>query len=308
MSSPGLDALTAWVAWISKDNLSLARITSNDLAKARSFPIPTPAQWNLINALNYAESPGGKDPVLSGMLIGRDAKKNLLLTGFVLASASGLVWLPPITLPGGPVLAAKVLPLAPHRHFVLWVRRDGSRLKVEGLDWQDAQGLGPMLALGDLLLAADEEYQGMDATLEATQVKWTVLVRKPGLPGKSTILRRIGHGFDPQARKTSAGAPRSIAFTGLPSALRAGIRFDGLGSPWILQRDVHGPWAQGADMPEPLVVEAPMDIRMEDLVFRNREVPKVLWLNPVAGFETVAVPLDAAEEEEEDALVGSEDA
>jgi hypothetical protein len=306
-SSPGIDPLTAWVGWVSKDKLGLSRITGNDKVKATAFPIPVPAQWSLLPSLHFSEAPGGKDPVLAGMLLGRDAKKKLMVSGFLLASASGPVWMPPVTLPGGVVLAAELIPLSPHRHFALWVRRDGMTLKVEAFDWQDTQAPGPVRVLGEVIPADDEIYQGMDAMPVDGLVIWTLLFLKKGSGGNPNGLRRVGHGFDPQRYKTTAGAPRSVLVDGRPGPVETGIRFDGDGVPWIWQRDVQGFWAQSPDMSDAVGVQSPHGVFPKGLIFRNRNVPKFLWLNPEAGFESVAVPLADAEEEDEDELVGTEE-
>ncbi len=288
----GRDADIVWVGWLSKGKLALARIKGNDSVKSTTIPVPSQADWRLVSNLNHSDNPDGTDAVLAGMLLGK-VGPGYILSGFVLAGKAGPKWNPDFRLPAGEIKAARLIPLSSHCRMVVWAIQSGDSLVVDAMDWDDAKGFGPVIRLATLA-AASTKFKSLDVAIIGPSLKWGAAFHTEAAPGKPGTISVVSHTVITAENRTAPGNLKTRTFASRPGPLRVILKFSADGNLWLLERDVDGSWLQGDEADAPIAVESPRGSRFEDLYFRNRTVPKLLWLNSETGFESkgAAVPIE----------------
>ncbi|MDB5105353.1 MAG: hypothetical protein JWP91_3042 [Fibrobacteres bacterium] len=300
ISPSGMDAEVVWIGWVAQGQLALTRVTGNDSVKGRTFPLPAKTAWSLVPNLNYSEAPGGSNAVLSGLLMGKDGQ-GYSFTGFTLADSSGPAWLQPFRLPAGDMLAARLIPFSPHRRMALWIRKGADSLKVEGMEWDDTKGFGPLSRLAEIPASAGV-FKSLDACMTGSRMVWGVALHKEVAPGKPGTLSLVTHGWNALESRTAAGVPKTRSFQSRPGPLRIVLKFAEGAKAWVLERDADGTWLQAEERDTLIAVESPRGTGSESLFFRNRSIPKILRLNPETGFESkgVAIPVEGEDDRDED--------
>lgn len=292
----GRDPDIFYMGWMAKDHLMLARIYGDAVQSTAIVP-PAKADYSLIPSLCYSEKPDGTDTRLAGVLSGRDGHGAFLI-GLQGAEPKSLAWTLPLRLTGD-LLAARIAVSATRRSLLL-VRRENSALRVEVLNWDEGPAFQPAFPLFSLPYPAALGFRAFDAIVSDGVVRWGLLVHQPASNGEPARHHVWSHSLHPDGNRTGAGAPKSAPFSVLPGPIQASLKLDAAGVPWILQRDVHGAWAQSRAWPDPLPVETPRGSRYEALYFRRGELPRVSFLNPESGFANLPVILPTVETEDDD--------
>lgn len=297
----GRDPDTFYVGWMAKDHLMLARILG-DAVQVSAIAPPAKADYGVVPSLFYSEKPDGTDTRLAGALAGRDGQGAFVL-GFQGAETKSLAWTLPLRL-SGDLLAARLVAVSPTRRTLLLAHRGNSDLRVEALNWDEGQAFLPAFQLFSLPYPAALGFRAFDAVAVEGAIRWGLLVHQPASHGEPARHHVWSHSLHADGNRTGAGVPKSAPFSVLPGPVQASLKLDASGVPWILQRDVHGAWAQSRAWPDPLPVPTPRGSRYEALYFRRGELPRVSFLDPFmdpkAGFANLPVILPTVETESDD--------
>ena len=287
-----------WVGWLSKNNLCLAKIYSEESVKNVSLPLPPKTNWSLLPHLNYANDVNGKNTELSGMLLGKD-DSGLSLTAFILKEDLKPKWLNPIRLPSGKILAAKVTPLSAQSHLVVWVRSEADKLFVEALEWNDTLGFNKPILICGTINAKENSFKSLDVMVNAKTIKWGILLIDSPKSEQKSAPQLIEHSLNLKDYKTGPGAPKTTSFVGPVGPQTGLIKFDAKEQAWVLIHDVHGLWIKNKNLKEIAAIDCPPGFKNEELYFKNGLTPKILFLNPETGFESKGVALPDYEDSDE---------
>jgi hypothetical protein len=293
----GRDPDVFWIGWLAKDHLVLSRVFG-DAVQATAIIAPAQADFSLIPSLAYHDKPDGSDPRLAGALSGRD-KQGAFLIGFQGTDAKALAWTRPLRL-SGELLATKLVAFSATRRVLLTARRDAAALKVEAMVWDEGQAFQPEIPLLSLPHSVATGFRAFDAVASNGAIHWSLLLHQPAINGDAARHHVWSHTFNAAGNRTGAGVPKSTSYSVLTGPVQPGLELDAAGTPWILQRDVHGAWAQSRAWPDPIAVATPRGSRYENLYFRRGELPRVSLLDPDAGFANQPVILPTVEPESDD--------
>lgn len=297
MAPAGRDPLAFWMGWIAGDQLILSRVEDDKIA-THAVPVPSQADFSLVPNLAYTEKFDGSDTRLAGMLLGRDPQGNFL-RGFQGPDPKKALWLDPLRLPAGEVLAARMVVFSETKRFVLLVRREGKRLLAEAIPWDATQGLLPAFPLADLP-PLPQAFRAFDAVVVGGLVTWALVLHEPAANGEPARLHAWTHSLNGAENRQAPGRAKSTSYRALPGPLQVTLRISAAGIPWVLQRDVHGPWAQAPKWPDPIRVDAPRGSLLESLHFKRGELPRVSLLDPDTGFIVKPVIIPTVDTEPDD--------
>ncbi|GEM_PF-5238647 len=271
-----------WVGWMVGDSLRLARVGGNDSQTSAAFPAPKDSKWEVVPFLNYFEAAGGENSSLQGAIIGRSAQ-GVKLSCFELRNQKDFKWSHTFQLPGGEILAIRLIPISPELRYFIWARHQDGQLHIEALPWEEKIGLGKTIALGNTKVSSSN-FKSFDANAATGKIVWGAVFQEAALKTGGTVSL-WSHSLDLTTGRPSAGVPRQKSFPSKGGPLAIALKFDSESRPWILQRDVHGSWVQSAEFDEPIAVESPKGSKFETLFFRRGNLPRVLLYNPDTGFE-----------------------
>lgn len=292
MAPFGAEPATAFVGWLQGDSLKLARVKGNDSVSNHALKLPFKADSAWGPLLAYSEKPGNPGQ-LSGMVLSSDASHRALHL-FRMAASAQPAWLPPLPLPKGEILAIRMLPVTSALRVALMVRRASDSLQVECLAWEDGKTPGAPLAIASLT-PGNSIFQGLGAALSDGILKWSIALLEPAQKGKDRKLMLYSHGFNLAQGRTTPGAPKASTYSTQPGPVQASVELDSQGTPWLLQRDVHGAWVQSPEWMDPIAVDTPRGSLRESLLFRRGSLPRVMLLDPDSGFQIKAVDFPAGE-------------